>query len=162
MRHTRFGAAFILAAGAAATFAWTPAPAPSPAPWHDPILPPPAQFAALEAQAAQACRCARKAGPDGKEGCWLGFEKAVSRYHPSEAVSMCGTFSEVWACFGDECIARDYGAGACSPEEAKTLLAAYTNAPPGKGDAAIKDAIRRMDAGQSIALAAPAAATACG
>lgn len=121
-----------------------------------------AQLSNFETQAVQACRCSRRPGAD-KEVCWKDFDRAVSVFDPGEEFTMCDGITTRATCFGPDqntCMTLDYGAGACTPEEARQLVPIYQSTPFDRRDAAVEEAIERLDRGETLA-AGPAEATGC-
>ena len=142
--HALIGAA-LLAPAAGATFAWGPAPlADPPAAPSGPEMPVRAEVAAFQAQAEQACRCARtRPDEQGKKDCWAGFERAIARWPHGEQTSLC-QFSLNGICFGDDhevCVTKSWsgpvgGEGTiCTAQELQTAEAVFTEAlTPYEGD----------------------------
>ena len=96
-------------------------------------VPSAAELKAMEAQATEACRCARrlKDKDPGREACWSAFEASIKRYDHSESAAACLPLSPSRVCFGesaDSCVMREYGGGACTAAEARTLEAVWANA----------------------------------
>ena len=86
--------------------------------------PTPAQRDALQREAGNACRCARRLSPGnaGRNACWAAFDRQVSRFRHSEGGTLCGPMSTEEICFDDgNCIFKTYGDNACSQDEARVL-----------------------------------------
>ena len=84
----------------------------------------------LKSRALEACRCARRmeAGSQ-REACWAQFEAHVDRYEHSDVDTYCHPISPSSVCFGggpENCIVREYGSGACTLDEARTLEAIWS------------------------------------
>jgi hypothetical protein len=133
--------ATVALAAATAGAWWLVQPAPTPA---NPAVPIPAaeaaplrlaratgaQISMMEEEAGRACRCARRlpTTSPGRAACWAGFERNVARYEHQESSSMCLPLSTTITCFPDmdgRCLIKDYGGGACSLHEARTLEAIW-------------------------------------
>ena len=123
----------LLALAAGATFAWdTPSAAPTAA-----GVPSAEQVSAFQAQAEQACRCARtRPDESGKKDCWAGFERAIAPWPHGDQSTFC-EFSLEGICFGDEpdaCVTKSWsgpvgGPGTiCTAEEAQTAEAVFMEA----------------------------------
>jgi len=89
-------------------------------------IPTRAEMDAMETQAGDACRCARRlpAASAARTPCWAEFERSIGRFPHSEASSMCMPLSATVICFGDDmenCIVKDHDGGACTSEEARIL-----------------------------------------
>jgi hypothetical protein len=132
--HALIGAT-LLALAASATFPSRPAAEPETPARKG--LPTAVEIAAFQAQAEQACRCAR-ARPDesGKKDCWAGFERAIAPWPHDDEATMC-EFSLEGICFGDgfnACVTKSWsgpvgGNGTmCTPEELQTAEAVFMEA----------------------------------
>lgn len=89
-----------------------------------------AELRAMEAQAGDACRCARrlKPGDPAREACWSGLQRNIDRFEHSEAMYACAPLAPSDICFGQgegRCISKEYGGGACTSEEARILEAIF-------------------------------------
>ena len=137
-------------------------------------IPNAAELKAMEAQAADACRCARKLEPNdpGRTACWSKFQASISRFPHSEMVAACMPLSPSKVCFGEgveHCITNDYGGGACTSEEARTLEAVWGTAVRDDdpksfelADQKMKEAVQAFIRGEKPAVSAPAGATCTG
>lgn len=132
--HALIGAT-LLALAASATFAWRPAAGPATPARSG--LPTVVEIAAFQAQAEQACRCARtRTDESAKKDCWAGFERAIAPWPHNDLTSMC-EFSLEGICFGDDfdaCVTKSWsgpvgGQGSiCTPEELQTAEAVFLDA----------------------------------
>lgn len=135
MRLQALIGATLLALAAGATFAWGPAVPDVSAERGG--VPSAEQVAAFQAQAEQACRCARtRADEPGKKACWAGFDRAIAPWPHDEQASPC-EFSLEGVCFGADhtaCVTKSWsgpvgGEGAiCTAEELQTAEAMFMEA----------------------------------
>jgi hypothetical protein len=96
----------------------------------------PAEIAALQVQATEACKCARAADDkDGEKACWADFDRVRAAHPGGSEVSPCGALSPQTACFGDgidDCVITQYsnydGVSFCTPEEVEEVTAALGRA----------------------------------
>ena len=137
-------------------------------------VPNPAELKAMEAQATKACRCARKLKDKdpGRDACWSKFKRNVDQFAHSEMAAACLPLSTSVICFGngvERCITNDFGGGACTAEEARTLEAVWANSihddDPKSFELAEKrmnEAVQSFIRGEKVATSAPSGATCSG
>ena len=87
------------------------------------LTPTPAQRASLQEEALRGCRCERRFphGDPRRESCWTRFYRELEPFDYSTASTMCMPTSTEEVCFGDDCIVKSYGSGACTAEEARII-----------------------------------------
>lgn len=110
----------------------------------------PAEIAALQVQATEACKCARAADDrDGEEACWADFERVRAVHGDGNEVSPCGALSPQTACFAgaEECVITQYsnydGVSFCTPEEVREVTAALGRAYEA-GESSELDVLKRF------------------
>lgn len=105
-----------------------------------------AELTRFQAQAENACRCARllPEGDGGRQACWQDFERSIARYEHNDSAMPCMPLSSTHVCFGggdlsvssnsNTCVVRDPGGGACTAEEAQTLDRIWSDAMRNSAD----------------------------